>query len=576
MKKRVLCVALLMCLLMGTLSPLAQEALAAGYETAWFPAPTMKITQIAYESYSHSDQNAIDFETSGDVFAPFTGKIVQMDKRYGFVLLQSVNKVYYADGTLDYMTVGFMHDSDISNLKLKQIIPQGQGFYQPGGMSSGNPNKYKPHVHLAIRKGKVNYVSRYSTGNKYAFQALTINRAKTAITSSSKLGKVAKNNRVVKGTYTNWANLWKYTNTSSTQKTYPTISGANVPGSLKTGQSYSIKGTISSPTKMTSVRAGVYTSQSGGTWKTGAVVNPGSTSYNLANLARYVGFQKLGAGTYYYRVTAKNSAGTATLINQKFTVSNAAAAPSYATISGANAPTTLNPEQTYSIKGTISSTTKITSVTAGIYTSSAGTNMVNGTTVRPNTTTYDLKNIDRYVYFNRLRAGTYYYRVTATNAAGTRVLINQKFTVNDSIAGAWCTISPKCAPQARLDVYGGGNEDGTNVQIYAANGTLAQKWRLVDLRNGYYAIQSAVSSHAMCLDVEYGGTESGTNVWLYTWNSSDAQQWKLVNAGGGYYYICPRENQSLCLHVAGGGSANGTNIQVYKRNNSNSQKWRFV
>lgn len=246
------------------------------------------------------------------------------------------------------------------------------------------------------------------------------------------------------------------------------------------------------------------------------------------------------------------------------------------TISGENAPTSLKYGQTYSIRGIISSGSKITSVTAGVYTSESGSNMVTGKTVTPNSTTYDLKNIDPYVYFDRLGSGYYYYIVKATNSAGEKILIKQLFSVGgNSFSDKWCTLAPKCAPQSRLDVYDARSADRTNVQLYASNGTNAQQWKLLDLGNGYYAIQSKVSGEKKCLDVSGGTAKSGTNVWLFHWNGSNAQQWKFVDAGDGYYYICSRLNENLCLDVWDARSANGTNVQVYTRNNTNAQKWKI-
>lgn len=195
---------------------------AADYEYAWFPAATMNITQIAYESYSHSNHNAIDFVPGGNVFAPFTGKIVYKDANWGYVLLQSTNKVYYADGTLDYMTVAFMHDSNISDLSVGQIIKQGKAFYQAGGMGNGNPSAYPVHVDLSIFKGKVNSVSKYGRGDTYAYNAFYINRDKT--TSIVNKGKLESGNRITNGGYSNWSGLWKeLSNATPVIITKPTI-----------------------------------------------------------------------------------------------------------------------------------------------------------------------------------------------------------------------------------------------------------------------------------------------------------------------------------------------------------------
>lgn len=359
--------------------------------------------------------------------------------------------------------------------------------------------------------------------------------------------------------------------TSSTVS-YARISNANAPSALKTGQSYSIKGTISSTTKITSVTVGVYTAQSGGTMKTGRSAAPNRTSYNLSGLNQYVLFGKLSAGTYYYRVTAANSAGTMTLINQKFTVSPDY---TYAKISNANAPSALKAGQSYSLKGKITSGTKITSVTAGVYTSSSGTNRLTGRTVSPNSTSYNLTSIDRYVLFGKLSAGTYYYRVTATNSAGTAVLINHKFTVASKLPATWFMLAPKCAPQSRMDVCGGGTESRVNVQLYQSNWTNAQYWYLHNLGNGYYAISSCVSRKYLDVDISNRNSSSDANVWQYQWNGSNAQQWKIIDAGNGYYYLASRLLPEFYLDVSGAGSANGTNIQVYKRNYTDAQKWMF-
>lgn len=52
-------------------------------------------------------------------------------------------------------------------------------------------------------------------------------------------------------------------------------------------------------------------------------------------------------------------------------------------------------------------------------------------TVQPNATSYSISKIDPYVYFNKLPAGTYYYRITAVNSAGslTDFTLPMQFTI---------------------------------------------------------------------------------------------------------------------------------------------------
>ncbi len=155
-----------------------------GYEFALFPADILCITQGYYDTYSHQKQNALDFTSaSQSAFAPFTGKIARIDRgyyRYNTVWLQSCDKVVYADGTVDYMTVVFMHDNNVSDLSVGQIVAQGEHFYQAGvaGGATGS------HIHIACIRGE--YKSSMvltGSGDVYPEDALFI-RADTAVQST--------------------------------------------------------------------------------------------------------------------------------------------------------------------------------------------------------------------------------------------------------------------------------------------------------------------------------------------------------------------------------------------------------
>lgn len=210
-------------------------------------------------------------------------------------------------------------------------------------------------------------------------------------------------------------------------KQFAGISNYNVPGSQKEGETRNVWGTITSGTNLSYVVAGVYKTSSGGAIVTGGSARPYTKSYSIAKLDKYIRFDRLSAGNYYYRITATNSAGTKVLVNSPFNVTAKATFPS---ISGYNVPSkTHKAGRTFSIKGKLTSSTKITSVTAGVYTSEYGGKMLTGKTVRPNTTSYNLKNIDPYIRFDKLPRGTYGYRVEVTNGAGTMTIIRWEFRV---------------------------------------------------------------------------------------------------------------------------------------------------
>lgn len=126
---------------------------AATIEKALYPKRVMNITQGVNGNYSHQGTKAIDNSSSADrnVYAPFTGIIKRIYTSSGnFVWLESKNPVQFADGTVDYMTMMFGHDNDISDLKVGKEIAQGTVFYKEGdqGQATG------VHVHFECGKGK--------------------------------------------------------------------------------------------------------------------------------------------------------------------------------------------------------------------------------------------------------------------------------------------------------------------------------------------------------------------------------------------------------------------------------------
>lgn len=133
------------------------------YEKAHFPMNDMAISQQMGGLTSHVGYNAIDLRSqkTDNVFAPFKGRIVIPLLSNGsyypsnMVFLQSVNPVRYADGTVDYMTCVFAHDSDISNLKTGMIIEKNTVFYQQGNA----PTPMPWHLHFECGRGTLSRTS---------------------------------------------------------------------------------------------------------------------------------------------------------------------------------------------------------------------------------------------------------------------------------------------------------------------------------------------------------------------------------------------------------------------------------
>lgn len=104
------------------------------------------------------------------------------------------------------------------------------------------------------------------------------------------------------------------------------------------------------------------------------------------------------------------------------------AANDYASISDYNYPTSVGSGKCFSVYGKISSPTKIKKCVVGVY-SQLGF-LKTGRSWNPKAKSVDIKEqADNYVLFNKLKKGTYYYKVKVTNGKGTKTLVNKKFVV---------------------------------------------------------------------------------------------------------------------------------------------------
>ena len=77
-----------------------------------------------------------------------------------------------------------------------------------------------------------------------------------------------------------------------------------------------------------------------------------------------------------------------------------------------------------------------------------------------------------------------------------------------------------------LDVNGAKDEDGTNVQVYTANTSSAQRFKVVSTdKNNVYGILTNASKDTKSLDVYNFGTTDGSNVCQWTYYKNTCQTW---------------------------------------------------
>lgn len=133
------------------------------------------------------------------------------------------------------------------------------------------------------------------------------------------------------------------------------------------------------------------------------------------------------------------------------------------------------------------------------------------------------------------------------------------------------TFGSKLNTSMKMDVSGASRSNYGNVQIWAGNGTNAQKWKVMHDSNGYVTLTSVNSGKV--LDVNGGVSANGTNVQQYDSNGTYAQKWIAVKNSDGSYTFQSALAENKVLDVSGASTSNGANVQLYAANGTNAQKW---
>jgi len=103
--------------------------------------------------------------------------------------------------------------------------------------------------------------------------------------------------------------------------------------------------------------------------------------------------------------------------------------------------------------------------------------------------------------------------------------------------------------------------NGNKIQIWACNGTVAQRWTATQPGN-------TLKVQGKCLDITGGGTGNGTKVQLYDCNGTGAQVW-VPQANGSY--LNPQSGR--CLDNPSASTTAGTQVQIWDCNGTGAQRW---
>lgn len=194
---------------------------------------------------------------------------------------------------------------------------------------------------------------------------------------------------------------------------------------------------------------------------------------------------------------------------------------------------------------------------------------------------YTLKNGTRYLYATGSSNGDVVRMSTSTgvNSQWYFIPISQ---VDD---GGLFEIRSMLATNMALDVAYNAKLNGTNVDIWTANGTNAQKFYVSKKSGDTYTIRAIES--ARYVDVYAATAKEGTNVQIFDQNSSRAQDWRVLEYGlttingtpckiVSFGSLVDGTGSKLMMDVAAGGTTCKTNVIIWGTNGTNAQRFALL
>ncbi|MGW4465715.1 glycosyl hydrolase family 18 protein [Micromonospora sp. NPDC004704] len=113
-----------------------------------------------------------------------------------------------------------------------------------------------------------------------------------------------------------------------------------------------------------------------------------------------------------------------------------------------------------------------------------------------------------------------------------------------------------------IDIAAASTANGAAVQLYACNGSNAQRWTV--------STDGTIRGLGKCMDVTSASTTNGAKIQIWDCNGSGAQIWRSQSNGT---LINPASNK--CLDVTDKNSADGTRLQIWDCYNTSNQIWQL-
>ena len=206
------------------------------------------------------------------------------------------------------------------------------------------------------------------------------------------------------------------------------ISMTSYPEALKKGKSCNLKGTVTADEDLTRVTGTILNST--GYAEQTIVVYPDDDSLNIksSNINKKLSFGKLSDGTYTLRIEATAEDGSTDKWERAFTVGNAQSSqtqtgsssstqvsPSGVTIDVTKYPTEIKRGSSFSLRGTISSSDRISTIRG--YILDENMDEVQSTSDSANSKSVNIKskNVNKKLAFGKLAKGTYTLKIVAVD-----------------------------------------------------------------------------------------------------------------------------------------------------------------
>lgn len=151
--------------------------------------------------------------------------------------------------------------------------------------------------------------------------------------------------------------------------------------------------------------------------------------------------------------------------------------------------------------------------------------------------------------------------------------LSLKPVVNEKVKDGTYVLESALKENLVLDLGGNSNAEGANINMYAANDTVAQDYVInFDEKTGYYVIKS---NHNKVLTASGTTIKAGSNIQANTDKAECTQRFLIVKDEKDNYTFYSSCDLSFAIDVAGGAANNGTNVQIWTSNNTSSQQWRL-